>query len=371
MTDTVSAQSIPEAPTARALVDADTHPFTAHKFGEYLPKRWASYIDTYGRRNLHNRGVTPPQRPYAARLDAAPPNGGPPGSDPEFAREQLLDLYGMTYAMLNSLDSIALGNAPVELEIELARAANTIVTELWLESDPRWIAAISIPQEHPREAVAEIERCLAMSPRWVQVLFGSRLERPLGNPKYWPIFEVAEAAGIPVATHVGTSKYHYMTGVGPPSFYFESHGGYPTPGQANVPSLIFEGVFDRFPGLKVVLAEQGWEWVVPYAWRLDSTWRVQRSEVPDLQREPSAYFRDHFYFTTQPAVETEVTRDIYRVYRQLDEAGFGGHLMFSSDYPHWDMDSPFEAIPNSLEEGLKRRVLAGNAAALYGLELPA
>jgi predicted TIM-barrel fold metal-dependent hydrolase len=370
-----------ESPTVRAsqtsalegltIVDSDVHPLTAHRLPDYLSARWREYLAIYGRRNLGTRGVAPAQRPFASRLDASPPDGGPPGSDPGFAAEQLLDEYGISFGLLNPLDPIAIGNAPVQFEIEIARASNDIVHDLWLEDDPRWVAAINIPQEHPLEAVAEIERCLARSDRFIQVLFGSRTERPLGNPKYWPIFEVAEAAGIPVASHVGLSKYHYLSGVGPPTYYYEAHSGYPMAGQTVVPSMIFEGVFNRFPRLKVVLAELGWEWAVPYSWRLDATWKVQRSEVPDVDREPSSYFRDHFWFTSQPSVEPEQPHEIYKLLDQFEAAGFGDKLLFATDYPHWDMDPPLETVPKSLTRDAKQRLLAGNAAALYGLDLDA
>jgi predicted TIM-barrel fold metal-dependent hydrolase len=200
---------------------------------------------------------------------------------------------------------------------------------------------------------------------------GSRGERPYGNPKYWPMYEVAEQHGLPVAFHVGNSKYQHWSGVGPTEYYFEMHTGFPLPAQSMVASMVFEGVFERFPNLKVVCTELGWEWAVSLAWRLDATWRVMKSEVPHLTKPPSEYVRDHFWFSTQPQVEPENPADFFGVCEQLENFGLGEHLMFATDYPHWDMDSPFEAVPPFLSREFKAKMLAGNAAALYGITLPA
>ena len=86
-------------------------------FARYLPERWQHFLATTGRRNFDHMGATTQQRPLACRLDALPPNGGVPGSDADFAREQLLDAYGINVRGLNCLESLASGGSPVEFEI--------------------------------------------------------------------------------------------------------------------------------------------------------------------------------------------------------------------------------------------------------------
>jgi predicted TIM-barrel fold metal-dependent hydrolase len=353
------------------IIDVDVHPATAEELPRYLSPRWKDYVGLVGQRNLNHKGVLTTQRPFAGRLDAVPEGGGRPGSDPELAREQLLDEYGITWAILNPLDPIASGNAPAALEADIARASNDFILDRWLSADPRWAASVSIAQEQVPEAVAEIERCRGLCDRFIQVLLGSCSERPLGNPRYWPIFEIAEDYGLPIGTHIGQSKYHPATPLGPPNFYYEMHCGFPLPSQAGVASLIFEGVFDRFPRLKFVLLEAGWEWAAPYSWRLDAAWRVQGDEVAHLEQEPSEYFKRHFWFSTQPTVEPEEPAAIYGLYEQFGNTGFCDRLLYSSDYPHWDMDPPREAVPGGLADEMKRRVLGANAAALYGLSVSA
>jgi hypothetical protein len=53
----------------------------------------------------------------------------------------------------------------------------------------------------------------------------------------------------------------------------------------------------------------------------------------------------------------------------FEDSGFAERLMFSSDYPHWDYDSPYESVPESFPEDRRRRILGENASKLYGIPL--
>jgi predicted TIM-barrel fold metal-dependent hydrolase len=117
------------------------------------------------------------------------------------------------------------------------------------------------------------------------------------------------------------------------------------------------------------MVELGWAWAIPLAWRMDGAWRVLRSEVPHVKRPPSEYLRDHFWYTTQPMLQPARDRWLVDVVEQFDRLGFGDKLLYSSDYPHWDFDAPEEALPPAVPHATRRRVLAGNASALYGIPL--
>jgi uncharacterized protein len=352
-----------------AIVDCDVHNEVGAEMLPLLPKQWQRYLSEVGLRTFPTEAVLRlPQRPRASRRDASPPSGGLAGSDPEFARDQLLNEYGISAAVISNI-ALGAGNAPLELERAMVRATNEL-NESWHQSDPRWLLSISSAITDPAWSAEEIRLCSGRGDHYVQVLLDTHGERPAGNPMYWPIFDAAVECGLPVAFHItAMGKLRLSTGVGASTYYAETKTSADVLAQPLVCSLIFEGVFDRWPTLKIALIELDWSWVVPLAWRLDATWRVLRDEVPTLQRRPSEYLRDHFWFSTQPGLEAESRQQTVEAYEQLEHAGFGDRLMFASDYPHWDMDSPFEGIPRRLSRSFKQRILGGNAADLYQLNL--
>ena len=69
---------------------------------------------------------------------------------------------------------------------------------------------------------------------------------------------------------------------------------------AHIMSMVTEGVFERFPTLKVVLYEGGIFWLPHVMWRFDKNWKAQRAETPWVKERPSAYILRHFYSTTYP-----------------------------------------------------------------------
>jgi predicted TIM-barrel fold metal-dependent hydrolase len=375
MTEVLDRAAATETKTKFGVFDADTHPrtfLTDPLLVEYLPERWLRYVREFGA--LHRpRGERPRHREFASRYDAQTPDGGPPGSDPAFAAAQLLDRYDMTGALVNDIAGFLVngaGGQPAEMATVYSRAMNLHRQNFWLASDPRWYGSISIPYELPDAAVEEIRICKEESgeynDRWKQVMLAPDNLRPIGHPSYWPIFEACEHYDLPVAFHVLAG--HRITPNGQPNFYFEEHCDFALFNFPLVSSLIFEGVFDRFPKLKVVLVELAWSWAVPFAWRLDHAYRMNRSEVPHLDRLPSEYLADHVYYTTQPMEEPENDAWFDGVLDQFEASGMSKNLLYSSDYPHWDFDEP-AALPNRLSDDQLRRILGETASSVYGVEL--
>src|SRR5206468_6617292 len=117
----------------------------------------------------------------------------------------------------------------------------------------------------------------------------------------------------------------------------------------------------RFPDFKVVLVEGGVSWLPALMWRLDQSYKGLRYEVPWLKKKPSEYLRDHVRITSQPLERPDNDQHLLQVLEMMDAEHL---LMFSSDYPHWDFDSPKHAFPK-LPETMRRRIFSENAREFY------
>ena len=356
---------VTRAKPRRAVIDCDIHPNLAKPdaLDPYLSERWRAYRKGVGGRGFAG-SYYPRAFPNAARTDSFPPNGGPPSSDLNFMRYQLLDAYDMDFGVLQPLLGSG-GLRNLEWSAAHAAAVNEWQIETWLDPEPRLRSGLVVPYEDGDLTVKEIER-RGDHPGFVQLTLAIRTSEPLGRRKYWKMYEAAEAAGLPIGIHFGGQGGHAITGAGWPSYYVEDHAGMSTAFQSQVISYIVEGVFEQFPNLKIVLIEGGFAWLPVLGWRLDAAWKKLKSEVPHLKRKPSEYLAEHFWVTTQPMEEPPVPEQFLEM---LDMAPWmQDRLMFATDYPHWDFDNPLEALPKiKLPDGFETQVMSENARALYRL----
>lgn len=358
------------APTAGAMrqpiIDADVHVYFASDdaLDPYLPAMWREHRRAYGARRPTGQEY-PRFHPHAARTDAYPPSGVRPGADLGFLREQLLDGWRVEHAILNPL----LG-AGAELNpgygAALARAINDWQLAAWVEPEPRLRASVVVPWDDADQAVAEIER-VGDDPAFVQVLVLARTLEPLGRRRYWPIYEAAARHRLPVAMHFTGYGAGPLTGAGYPSFYLEERTDAPGGFQEQLTSLVCEGVFERVPGLRFVLVEGGFAWLLALMWRLDRAWNRLRSEVPHLTRAPSEVIREHVYLTTQPIEEPPHPDQLLELLQALD---MDERLLFATDYPHWDFDAPDRTLAPRTPRRLRDRIMHANARELYRLPSP-
>jgi predicted TIM-barrel fold metal-dependent hydrolase len=127
-------------------------------------------------------------------------------------------------------------------------------------------------------------------------------------------------------------------------------------------SLVAEGVFQKFPRLKVVMIEAGFTWLPPFLWRADKSWRGVRREIPWVSEPPSNIIRRHVRFTIQP---TDDPPDATIMERVVEQIGSDEMLLFSTDYPHWHFDRD-EVLPKGFSKEITRKVLVDNPLATYG-----
>jgi uncharacterized protein len=186
-----------------------------------------------------------------------------------------------------------------DLAAALARGLNEWLRWRWIAVDHRLRGSITVAPQSTEGAVAEIER-LAGDGRFVQVLMPLRGQHPLGRRLYWPIYEACVRHGLALAIRTGGNIGSAITPIGWPSHLVEDHASQSQAFQAQVMSLVLEGVFNRLPDLKVVLIGSGVSWLPSLCWRLDKNWKGLRREVPWVDRKPSEIVRSSLRLTVRP-----------------------------------------------------------------------
>ena len=107
-----------------------------------------------------------------------------------------------------------------------------------------------------------------------------------------------------------------------PSYRVEDYIAQSSAFENQLVSFVTEGVFQKFPKLKLVLIESGFTWLPPLLWRTGKLWRGVRPEVPWLDRSPAEIIRDHVRLTLQPidAPDAETARAHARAHRFRPDA---------------------------------------------------
>jgi len=346
------------------IIDVDIHPTPPDgALDAYLPGRWRRHLEEYGARTttgLQSLTEYPPMYAGAMRADSWPDSGFP-GSDLGLIRAQLLDKYQVQLGVLQCLVPAAqLLNQ--DLAAARCRAINDWQLEQLVYPEPRLRAAIPVPFETPELAVAEIDR-IGSDPGVVALLMVSKTLQPLGNRRYWPVYQAAVDHGLPIQIHLSQGGGHANTGTGWTSYHVEYHTGHTQSFQSQLISLILAGTFDRFPQLKIIFVEGNVAHFAPLAQRLDYHWSTLHSEVPDLQRRPSEYIADHIWASTQPLDEPDNPDHLAQM---IEEFG-AGNVLYASDYPHFDFDSPETAFPGKFPADLREKILRTNGQRVFGL----
>lgn len=361
MSATVAAPGLAFGGRLAGAVDCDVHVTVprVQALYPYLSDYWRDFMRDSENPSLEPN-TWPPNSPIAARPGARPA-AGPPGSDPALLRAQVLDATGARAAIVNCM----YGVASVRNEYwaaAMATAVNEWLAAEVLATDPRLLGSILVAPQSPGTAAQEIER-RAPDPRFAQVLLPVRTEMPIGRRHHWPIFEAAERHGLPVCLHAGGGMGNPTMPVGWAYYYVEDYAAHAQAAQTQLVSLVTEGVFAKFPRLRVVFAETGWTWLPSLAWRFDKNWKGLRREIPWVDRLPSAVIREHCRFTLQPV---DAPEDPRRLRETMEMLGSDEMLLFSSDWPHWHAEEE-EPVPPGLSPEAERRLLSGNAEEVYRL----
>ena len=345
------------------LIDTDIHPGgNGKRMLDFLPEPWRTRVAD-GNTGPGHLGYWNPNG--VNRRDALTPDGDYIASDPKTLAEFHFDVHNITYGILNP-GGLYIGLSPEpDFAAAYCSALNQIFIEDWLPVDSRFRYSVVVSAADPELAAKEIHKH-GDHPQVVQVLLASGAQYGCGHRYDHPIYEAAVDHGLPVAIHPG-SEGRGVSGkpsaAGYPGSYFEWHSNLAGSYIAHLLSLVAEGVFQKFPSMKFVMIEGGVSWLPPILWRLDKNWKSLRMTVPWLDRLPSEVVFEHILLTTQPLEEPA---DPKHLHQMLDMFPADKMLMFSTDFPHWDGDTPDFSL-RMLPQARHSAVMWETASKLYKL----
>ena len=268
----------------------------------------------------------------------------------------------------------------LDLAYGVARAHNRGMLE-FCAADRRMLATCYVPLVDFARARAMAEASLAEGAAALLVASGCPKGHSPSHRSLDPVWALAEEAGIPIVFHVGGTgdlidPAYFENGLPvPPDFHggeenFRSvdYMGIPGPPMQTLATMIFDGVLERFPDLRIGVIEQGAIWLPSWMRQMESAVEAfgrHEERLQQLSLRPSEYVRRQIRVTPYP------TEDVGWITEQV-----GPEIcLFSTDYPHVEGGRrPYERFEASLgdaDAAVRERFYAENFIDLMGRGLPA
>jgi len=239
------------------------------------------------------------------------------------------------------------------------RGYNDWIASVCAES-PRLKGVGLVPFQDVDAAVKETQRAIGeLGLAGITVgTFG--MKEHLGQPMYWPIYEQLEKLNVPLLVH--NSRQGPAGEIRFDTFLFRHTIGRPFETLLDCAALIYGGVPEKFPNLRIAFLECGCGWVPYWMDRMDEEWEKRQTEAPLLKKKPSEYVTaGNWFFAAEPE-ESTVPFCMEKVGEEV--------ILFASDYPHWDGGFPYMTATvkarKDLTESQKNKIMRNNAARLYG-----
>lgn len=272
-----------------------------------------------------------------------------------------------------------------EAAVEVMRIYNEWLAEFCSKYPERFAGLASIPNQPIEAAIAEVKRVAARGVLRGLDIANSADLRPLWDPYWNPLWTVIDETGLPLHFHtVGgyvpdPIRKIQMIGADPTraelpgapevemSVARAAFASHITAFQINMSSIltsmIYSGVLERHPRIRLVLGEAGIGWIPYVLWRMDAEWEDQFKDL-SLRMPPSDYWKRQCWATYQT--------DPVGV-KLLDELS-ADNVMWGSDFPHpdgiWpDSQAYLERELGDLPAATRRKIVCENAAKLYGFTL--
>jgi len=244
------------------------------------------------------------------------------------------------------------------LSIELARFQNDQLAEMAKRYPETFAAMATLPLQVPDAAAKELDRVInKLGLRGIEI--GSHVgKRELGDQAFWPVYEILEKHGLPMFIHP-----HHVAGMDRlQNFYLNNLIGNPLDTTIAAANLIFSGVLEKYPNLKVVLAHGGGQF--PYIFgRLEHGYNV-RPECKEKVKKSPRHFMKNFY--------CDIITHSQEALQYLVSLVGSDHVLLGTDYPydmgnHQPVDT-VSALAGITEED-KRKIMRDNAVALFQLKI--
>jgi len=246
----------------------------------------------------------------------------------------------------------------------LAAGYNNYLYEIFLKPEKRLKGMALIPLQSIPDAVKELRRVVQELKMVGAILPAVGLRQPFGDQRYFPVYEAAQELGALLAVHAAPTQ-----GIGVDAFdtLIEvrtlSHGF----GQMiQMNSMIYNGVFDRFPNLRVAYAEAGCGWVPYLMERMDMEYEHRNTQVPALKVMPSDHLRSGRIFIHCELEELGIARIVELLRDDI--------LFCATDFPHEPRSEFRENIEKfmareDLSMETKRKITTENPRRMYPLAI--
>ena len=249
----------------------------------------------------------------------------------------------------------------------MARSVNDELYQAVQQYPKRFSGLAAIAPQDPKAAAAELERAVNHLGFKGAMINGNIRGEYLDARKYWVIFEAAATLDVPVYIHPKMPSpdmikpYLAYPGLASAMWGFAADAG------LHAMRLMCSGVFDQYPGLKIILGHLG-EAIPFWLWRIDSRWLEEKqSDIASaeayrhFQKSPGQYFKDNFYVTTSGMCWEPALQFVCNV--------LGAEkILFAADYPYESSREIAEFIDSvQLSEKDKEKICHANAEKLLHL----
>jgi len=294
----------------------------------------------------------------------------PAGFDPR-ERLKVLDAEGIDAAALYPGLGLSLGAIrDRELAVASCRVYNDWMAG-YCSADPRRLVGVAaLPLQDPRAAAVEARRAVEeLGLRGAFCRPNPHDETPLHDSSFTPVWEALEELAIPLAFHPaglwdmpGTSRaMAHLMAPGTHHALILFFDDYMT-----LANLVYAGVLERHPGLRLAILECGGGWIAHWMDRLDEFVESYGWQLGHLKLKPSEYFRRQCVVSFDPGEHT-----MGALARFVGE----DNMIWASDFPHSDAKYPgvvdeLRSHTTDMAAAARAKLLGANALRLYGVRSP-